>query len=108
MKKEKTLESSFNYFLGESFIYRFKWVLINIVTGKVFKNKNYLALFNREKYSEIKFMELLKLFLVQDEDGNHYVNICYNDCDTMDFTIDCSNDKVFLETIKEFLEDKKE
>jgi len=48
-----------------------------------------------ECLQEVDWLTLLKLVIVKDQNGNHYLNLCYadcEDCDTLDFAIDCSSD----------------
>ena len=43
----------------------------------------------------IDWLTLLKLMIVKDDGGNHYLNLCYNECgecSTMDSAVDCVSD----------------
>jgi len=43
----------------------------------------------------VDWLTLLKLLIVKDQDGNHYLNLCYNECDSceeLEFAVDCVSD----------------
>ncbi len=59
-----------------------------------------------ECLQEVDWLTLLKLVIVKDQDGNHYLNLCYadcEDCDTLDFAIDCSSDTTVEQLFRDLI-----
>lgn len=56
--------------------------------------------------TEVDWLTLLKLLIVKDSDGNHYLNLCYSDCEdcnNLDWAVDCSSDMTIEQLFKNLI-----
>lgn len=55
---------------------------------------------------QVDWLTLLKLLIVKDDDGNHYLNLCYNDCDdcdTLEYAVDCASDTTVEQLLRNLI-----